>query len=41
MPQFLVEEIQEYIKMLYEIGPNDRMFTVTKSYLHWLICWRR
>ena len=34
MPQFLAEEIQDYIKMLYGIGPNDRMFTVTKSYLH-------
>ena len=34
MPQFLSEEIQDYIKMLYGIGPNDRMFTVTKSYLH-------
>lgn len=34
MPQFLAEEIQDYIKMLYRIGPDDRMFTVTKSYLH-------
>ena len=34
MPQFLAEEIQDYIKMLYGIGPDDRMFTVTKSYLH-------
>ena len=34
MPQFLTEEIQDYIKMLYGIGPDDRMFTVTKSYLH-------
>lgn len=34
MPQFLSEEIQDYIKMLYGIGPDDRMFTVTKSYLH-------
>ena len=25
---------QDYIKMLYGIGPDDRMFTVTKSYLH-------
>ena len=30
MPQFLAEEIQ----VLYGIGPDDRMFTVTKSYLH-------
>ena len=34
MPQFLAEEIQDYIKILYGIGPDDRMFTVTKSYLH-------
>ena len=34
MPQFLAEEIQDYIKMLYGIGADDRMFTVTKSYLH-------
>ena len=34
VPQFLVEEIQDYIKMLYGIGLDDRMFTVTKSYLH-------
>ena len=34
MPKFLCEEIEEYLKMLYGIKPNDRMFTVTKSYLH-------
>lgn len=34
MPQFLVDEIQDYLKQLYNIQPNDRMFTVTKSYLH-------
>ena len=34
MPQFLTDEIQDYLKMLYGIGPDDRMFTVTKSYLH-------
>lgn len=34
MPQFLTDEIQDYLKMLYDIGENDRMFTVTKSYLH-------
>ncbi len=33
-PQFLVEEIEDYLKMLYDVGENDRMFTVTKSYLH-------
>ena len=34
MPQFLVDEIQDYLKMLYDVGENDRMFPVTKSYLH-------
>ena len=34
MPQFLADEIQDYLKMLYDIGENDRMFAVTKSYLY-------
>ena len=34
MPPFLCEEMQEYIKMLYDIQPDERMFTVTKSYLN-------
>jgi len=34
MPKFLSEEIKEYIGMLYDIGENDRIFTITKSYLH-------
>lgn len=34
MPQFLTDEIQDYLKMLYDVGDNDLMFTVTKSYLH-------
>ena len=34
MPQFLITEIQDYLKTLYDIGEEDRMFTVTKSYLH-------
>lgn len=34
MPQFLTDEIQDYLKMLYDIGDSDRMFAVTKSYLH-------
>lgn len=34
MPQFLTDEIQDYQKMLYDVGDDDRMFTVTKSYLH-------
>ena len=34
MPDFLVDEIQDYLKMQYDIGEDDRMFTITKSYLH-------
>ena len=34
MPHFLCEEMQEYISMLYEISEPERMFQVTKSYLH-------
>lgn len=34
MPQFLADEMQDYLKQLYGIEPNDRVFTVTKSYLH-------
>ena len=34
MPNFLCEEMQEYIGMLYGVKKKDRIFTVTKSYLH-------
>ena len=34
MPRFLADEIHDYLKMLYDVGENDRMFTVTKYYLH-------
>jgi len=34
IPQFLCESMQEYIAMLYGIEPTDRIFTITKSYLH-------
>ena len=34
IPKFLCEEMQEYIAMLYEIGKDERLFQVTKSYLH-------
>lgn len=34
MPNFLCEEIKEYLNMLYGIKRNDRMFVVTKSFLH-------
>jgi integrase len=33
MPQFLIEEMQDYIHRLYKIEPKDRIFEVTKSYL--------
>ena len=34
MPKFLCEEMQEYISMLYGLKKKDRIFTITKSYLH-------
>ena len=34
MPQFLRDEIQDFIKTLYGVQPDDRIFTVTKYYLH-------
>lgn len=34
MPRFLCEEMQEYIGMLYEVNENDRLFPITKHYLH-------
>lgn len=34
MPDFLCEEMQEYIKSLYGHSAIDRIFPITKSYLH-------
>ncbi len=34
MPNFLCEEMQEYIIMFYSAGENDRIFPISKSYLH-------
>ena len=34
MPKFLCEEMQEYIGMLYGLKKKDRIFIITKSYLH-------
>ncbi|MDR2546358.1 MAG: site-specific integrase [Lachnospiraceae bacterium] len=34
MPDFLRQEIQEYMKTLYGCEPGDRMFPISKSYLH-------
>lgn len=34
MPDFLCEEMKEYIDSLYNVGNKDRLFQITKSYLH-------
>lgn len=34
MPKFLCEEMQDYLDMLYGLKKKDRIFTITKSYLH-------
>ena len=34
MPDFLVDEIRDYLRMLYDVGLDDRMFTITKGFLH-------
>lgn len=34
MPKFLSEEIQEYLSLIYEADQADRIFPITKSYLH-------
>lgn len=34
MPKFLCEEMQEYIGMLYEVNEDERLFPITKHYLH-------
>ena len=34
IPKFLPDEMQDYLKVLYDAGLNDRMFPITKSYLH-------
>ena len=34
MPKFLCEDMQDYLKMLYGLKKKDRIFTITKSYLH-------
>ena len=34
MPDFLCQEIQEYMKTLYGCEPSDRLFPISKSYLH-------
>ena len=34
MPQFLTDEIRDYLKSLYKVQPDQRIFEVTNSYLH-------
>lgn len=34
LPQFLSEEMKEYINQLYKIDEDARIFPITKSYLH-------
>ena len=34
IPDFLVEELRQFIGMLYGYGRDDRIFQITKSYLH-------
>ncbi|MCL2856226.1 MAG: site-specific integrase [Oscillospiraceae bacterium] len=34
MPGFLCQEIQEHMKSLYSCEPGDRLFPISKSYLH-------
>lgn len=34
MPDFLTEEIRDYLKSIYKVKPTDRIFEVTKYYLH-------
>ena len=34
MPDFLCEEFKEYIDSFYDVSDNDRIFPISKSYLH-------
>ena len=34
MPDFLVDEIRDYIRQFYGIKPKDRLFEISKKYLH-------
>ena len=34
MPDFLCDEMQDYIKSLYKVQKNDRIFPISKSYLY-------
>ena len=34
MPHFLTEELENFLLTIYKIKGNQRIFTVTKSYMH-------
>ncbi len=34
MPQFLSEEIQDYLRQFYYLEPDSRIFPISKNYLH-------
>jgi len=34
MPDFLVEDIRDYVGSLYDLKPEDRLFPLSKSYLY-------
>lgn len=34
LPQFLCDEVQDYIDSLYKVRKDDRIFAVSKSYMH-------
>lgn len=34
MPEFLCDEMQDFLKAIYRVGENDRIFAITKYYLH-------
>lgn len=34
MPDFLAEEMKDYIDSIYEIEPDQRIFPITKAYMH-------
>lgn len=34
MPDFLTQELRDYIRMQYDLRPNDRLFPLSKSYLY-------
>ena len=34
LPDFLCTDLQEYIKTIYDMQPNDRLFPFTKHFLH-------